>query len=342
VLEGSLYVLSSNGTRNSVYNLSISGILQPGLEELLMLDPRYSSKIFLFLMISVLISGSAAVADETTECIEAKATAVGKAISCQITEANIAKCDHQLDRRIRRAERKFKHQCPQSPDAKSLGEWAHSLSERVFESVDGRQTPTDFDYYMAHRGPNDPDPRDHMRDLVEYTRQNRAAAVRFCSEQNTSVPAAQCPGGVPFCAFVVNRETDSVVARACNHGAANPIFHGEIAVINAVANTFQAQGMPFSSVAANHDLYTTGESCAMCAGAIMWSGLKTVFFGSTVATLSNYYSQIQISHQELSGLWTECQEQDDLTVKTRVVGPVLEAENDALFAEFGFQFCSGV
>jgi len=138
---------------------------------------------------------------------------------------------------------------------------------------------------------------------------------------------------------VVDRETDSVVARACNHGAANPILHGEIAAINAVANIFQAQGRPFSAVAANHDLYTTGESCAMCAGAIMWSGFNTVFFGSSVATLSNYYSQIQISHQELSGLWTECQEPDNLTVRTRVVGPVLEAENDALFAEFGLQFC---
>jgi hypothetical protein len=67
-----------------------------------------------------------------------------------------------------------------------------------------------------------------------------------------------------------------------------------------------------------------------------------VFIGSTVASLSNYYSQTQISHQELFALWAECPQQDDLTVKTRVVGPVLEAENDALFAEFGVQFCPGV
>ena len=289
--------------------------------------------------VSILSPGPAVLADDAAECIEAKATAIGKAITCQIDEADSAKCDRRLDRRIRRAEKTFKHHCPDSPDAEALGEWSHSLSERVYESVDGRQTPTGFEYYMAHRRPDDPDPRDHMRDLVDYTRQNRAAAVKFCAEKNPPIPASQCSGGVPFCAFVVNRETDSVVARACNHGSANPILHGEIAAINAVANTFQAQGIPFSTVAAKHDLYTTGESCAMCAGAIMWSGFNTVFYGSSVSTLSNYYSQIQISHQELAGLWTKCQEQDDLIVKTRVVGPVLEAENDALFAEFGFQFC---
>ena len=292
-----------------------------------------SSLIFAF------ASYTAALADDLDECAEEKARAVSKAITCHVEDEDGARCDKRLARQIRRAEREFGHECPVSPDAAHLGDWSHSLSERVVESVDGRQTPTDFEFYMANRGPGDPDPRRHMRDLVEYTKQNRAAAVKYCAEQSPPIPAAQCPGGVPFCAFVVDRISDTVVARACNHGAANPILHGEIAVINAVANVFQAQGRSFSAVAGHHDLYTTGESCAMCAGAISWSGFNTTFFGSSVATLSNYYSQIQISHQELSGLWTECQEPDNLTVKTRVVGPVLEAENDALFAEFGFQFC---
>ena len=286
-----------------------------------------------------LCATSGARANDIDECIGEKAEAISEAIECHIEGRASARCDERLDRSIRRADREFGHACPASPDRDHLGHWAHALSDRVVESVDGRRAPTDFEFYMANRGPNDPDPRRHMRDLVEFTLQNRAAAVKFCREQTPPIPAEECAGGVPFCAFVVDRSTDTVVARACNHGAANPILHGEVAAINAAANVFQAQGRPFSAVAGHHDLYTTGEPCAMCAGAIMWSGFNTVFFGSSVATLSNYYSQIQISHQELAGLWTECQDTDNLTVKTRVVGPVLEAENDALFAEFGFQFC---
>ena len=301
---------------------------------------QFSPTILVLMMTTTITSGSASFADDSNKCVEAKANAIGRAITCQIDDPGSRKCDQRLARRIHRAEAAFHNHCPDSPDAESLGEWAFSVSERVVESVDGRQTPSDFAYYMAHRGPGDPDPRRHMRDLIEYTRENRAAAVRFCAAQDPPIAAAQCSGGVPFCAFVVDRETDSVVARACNHGSANPVLHGEIAAINAVANTFQAQGMPFRAVAAQHDLYTTGESCAMCAGAILWAGFNTVFFGSTVSTLSNYYSQIQISHQELAGLWTTCAEPDNLTVATRVVGPVMEAENDALFEEFGFQFCS--
>lgn len=290
-------------------------------------------------LILTFVPFAASGADGPDVCVEEKARAVAKSITCHVDGEDSARCDRRLSRKIQRAEREHRHDCLDSPDATYLGDWSHSLSERVIEAVDGRQTSTDFEYYMAHRGPNDPDPRRHMRDLVDYTRQNRAAAVHFCAEQSPPIPAAECPAGVPFCAFVVDRESDEVVARACNHGSANPILHGEIAAINAVANVFQAQGKTFGAVAGNHDFYTTGESCAMCAGAIMWSGFNTVFFGSTVGTLSNYYSQIQISHQELSGLWNECQKFDNLTVKTRVAGPVLEVENDALFAQFGFQFC---
>jgi len=298
-----------------------------------------------FLVLAMTLSfffGTAAYADDAGECVEDKAEAVAKSIVCHVDSEDGERCDRRLQRRIRRAERDASHECPASPDAAELGEWTHKLSERVIESVDGRRTPTDLDFYLANRGPDDPDPRRHMHDLVEYARQNRLEAVKFCAEQDPPVPASECSGGVPFCAFVVDRQTDTVVARACNHGSANPVLHGEIAAINAVANVFQAQGKSFSAVAPHHDLYTTGEPCAMCSSAIMWSGFKTMFYGSSIATLAHYYSQIQISNSELTGLWAECQAPDDLIVRTRVVGPVLEVESDELFAEFGFQFCSAV
>ncbi len=45
-----------------------------------------------------------------------------------------------------------------------------------------------------------------------------------------------------------------------------------------------------------------------------------------------------ITDHELSGLWRECQSEENI-VRTQVVGGVLQAQNDALFREFGFQFC---
>ena len=76
----------------------------------------------------------------------------------------------------------------------------------------------------------------------------------------------------------------------------------------------------------------------MCMGAIMWAGFHTVFFGSSVEHLNHYFSQIMITDHELSGLWRECQTGENI-VRTQVVGGVLQAQNDALFREFGFQFC---
>ena len=300
------------------------------------------------LSLLTLFSIPAAAEDAVDACIAKKVEALGKDLHCRLDnasdefasgdEVSDRTCDARLERRIARADRIYGAACPTSRDGTSLRDWTENLSKRVVHAVDGTHPTVDFEQYMAERGPKDPDPRQHMRALIEYAEQNRAAAVKFCAQQDPKVSAAECAGGIPFCAFVVDRNMDSGVARACNHGAANPMLHGEVAVINAAANVFQARGIPFTSVASGHDLYTTGEPCAMCSGSIMWAGFKTAFFGSTVGYLSNFYSQIQISNWELAGLWTECQE-DPFTVRTRVVGPIMEDENNALFDEFGFKFC---
>ena len=215
---------------------------------------------------------------------------------------------------------------------------AEAIAQDCQKSEQRAQVSMNFENYMATREPNDPDPTAHMRTLIEYTKANRRAAVENCAKQNPPRVAKDCPGGVPFCALITDRRTDQVIAKACNHGVANPVFHGEIAAINLFANVLQAQGTSFSEVAAHHDIYTTGESCAMCMGAIMWAGFNTVFFGSNVEFLNNYYSQIMIKNRELTGLWRACQGKKN-TIRTRVVGEVLEKESNAVFEEIGFQFC---
>jgi tRNA(Arg) A34 adenosine deaminase TadA len=285
--------------------------------------------------------------DETSACIERKSEAIGKALRCHLSqdpEASHAEyhsadseCSAKLERRLEKAEIRYGPACPTQGDAERIPEWTKSLSQRVFDAIDGKNPTLDYAIYMVSRGPTDPDPIIHMRALVEHTKENRAAALAYCASQEPPVSAADCAGAVPFCAFVVDRRSDSIVAKACNHGGANPMLHGEVAAINAVSNVFQARGIAFREVAHNYDLYTTGESCAMCSGAIMWAGFKSVFFGSTVGYMSNFFSQIQISNRELAGLWTDCT--NETTVRTVVVGPILEEENNALFDEFGPRFC---
>ena len=42
-------------------------------------------------------------------------------------------------------------------------------------------------------------------------------------------------------------------------------------------------------------LFTTGEPCPMCMGAIIWSGIRTVRYGMDIETISLYQKQIMVT-----------------------------------------------
>jgi len=71
-------------------------------------------------------------------------------------------------------------------------------------------------------------------------------------------------------------------------------------------------------------LYTTAEPCPMCQGAVLWSGIGTVVYGTSIRFLqSQGWRQIDILAEEVvrrSPSW-EC----------TVIGGVLEQECNALF-----------
>lgn len=61
----------------------------------------------------------------------------------------------------------------------------------------------------------------------------------------------------------------------------NPTLHGEIVAIQDACknlNTFDLTGCV---------LYTSAEPCPMCLSAIMWSNIKQVYYGCTVADTDN-------------------------------------------------------
>lgn len=71
-------------------------------------------------------------------------------------------------------------------------------------------------------------------------------------------------------------------------------------------------------------LYTTAEPCPMCQAAILWTGIETVVFGTSIRSLQRLgWRQIDILAEEVvrrSPAWT-----------CVLIGGVMEKECDALF-----------
>ena len=122
----------------------------------------------------------------------------------------------------------------------------------------------------------------------------------------------------PFGCVILDVETGEVVAEGLNDAEHNPILHGETA---AIINLFDTDPQVDTSRLV---LYTTAEPCPMCSGAILWSGIPHVVYGTSIETLK----KLGRPHIDLS-----CKE-----VASRasfdgfaVTGGVLERDCDAMF-----------
>ena len=124
----------------------------------------------------------------------------------------------------------------------------------------------------------------------------------------------------PFGCVIVDRSSGRIVAEGLNDAGKSPILHGETAaMINLIESCSE---MDRSSLV----LYTTAEPCPMCSGAILWSGIPRVVYGTSIATLKKLrIPQIDLSCEEVAsrasfGGFT-------------VTGGVLEEDCDVLFTD---------
>ena len=129
--------------------------------------------------------------------------------------------------------------------------------------------------------------------------------------------AGQVPD-LPFGAVIVERDTGNILAEGWNKTSVNPTWHGEIDAINTLASSsvcFKGKSLI---------LYTTAEPCPMCQAAILWTGIETVVFGTSIRSLQRLgWRQIDILAEEVvrrSAAWT-----------CVLIGGVMEKECDALF-----------
>jgi tRNA(adenine34) deaminase len=117
----------------------------------------------------------------------------------------------------------------------------------------------------------------------------------------------------PFGGLLVDRTRQVIVAEGWNRSVHNPTWHGEMDAINKCATT--QPKIDWTKLT----LYTTAEPCARCQGAVAWSGISRVVFGSSIPFLKslNWWA-IDIRAEELARLaaFRSC----------TVIGGVLEEE----------------
>jgi len=99
-------------------------------------------------------------------------------------------------------------------------------------------------------------------------------------------------GDFPFGAVIVR--DGSVIARGRNLGRTtdDPTAHGEMVAIRRCLADHGSTALRGST------LYTSGEPCAMCMGAILWCHLGRLVFAVSVAQLATKIDQIMLSSAE--------------------------------------------
>jgi tRNA(Arg) A34 adenosine deaminase TadA len=123
----------------------------------------------------------------------------------------------------------------------------------------------------------------------------------------------------PFGAVIV-RDGD-VIARGGNHGRSqkDPTAHGEmVAIRNAVES-------PGADALKGATLYTTGEPCAMCMGAIIWCHISRVVYAASIDQLATVMDQIMMPSAAIASRAA--------FAPVEITGGVLADEAMALFRE---------
>lgn len=130
--------------------------------------------------------------------------------------------------------------------------------------------------------------------------------------------------GGPFGAVIVKDGT--IVGVGNNHVLENndPTAHGEVMAIRDACknlNTYDLSGC---------ELYTSCYPCPMCLSAIMWSNIKTVYYGNTKEDAANIGFRDDFIYDYLKLL----SENDSRTKKTLDLQPIDREETIKTFNSF--------
>lgn len=93
---------------------------------------------------------------------------------------------------------------------------------------------------------------------------------------------ARSLGDHPFGAVLVHNNKILLSARNTVNTDKDVTQHAELQLVSHASKTIS------SDILKNAILYTSTEPCAMCAGAIYWSGIRNVIFGCSSKTLAKF------------------------------------------------------
>ena len=126
-------------------------------------------------------------------------------------------------------------------------------------------------------------------------------------------------GDFPFGAVIVR--DGSVIARGRNLGRIerDPTAHGEMVAIRRCLAEHGRETLRGST------LYTSGEPCAMCMGAIIWCRVGRLVFAASIAQLATKIDQIMVTSAEIAD--------KERFAPISITGGVLAEEAMALFGK---------
>ena len=135
--------------------------------------------------------------------------------------------------------------------------------------------------------------------------------------------SARANGNRPFGAILISADgTTLATAENRQLSEAQVLAHAEMNLLHTAVRRYDPE------VLAKSTLYTSAEPCAMCAGAIFWSGVGRLVFGLSGDRLHELADFTP--HMLVAGA-REVLERAGR--KVEVVGPILQAEAETLFAE---------
>lgn len=98
----------------------------------------------------------------------------------------------------------------------------------------------------------------------------------------------------PFGAVIVRDGKEIARGRNLGHTTRDPTAHGEMVAIRRCVTEHGGDALRGST------LYTTGEPCAMCMGAILWSHVGRLVFAASVTQLATKIDQIMLSSADVA------------------------------------------
>jgi tRNA(adenine34) deaminase len=121
----------------------------------------------------------------------------------------------------------------------------------------------------------------------------------------------------PFGAVIVRDGRVLAFGRNSTQRNSDPTAHAEMMAIRAFLNGHEPDALKETT------LYTSGEPCVMCMGAIIWCGIKRLVFAASIAQLSTRIGQIDITAKQIANAASFSQ--------IEITGGVLSSEAIALF-----------